>query len=90
MEPLDPGVAVEKHSQAQDMLMALSKDRTPETAAPDASTFVRASNSMAHRRSTADASPGSDNRGKHGRTRPDPFAAVLAGGCLDGWKKDLI
>jgi hypothetical protein len=42
--------------EAQDMPMALGKDRAPETAAPDAYIFVK---SMAQRRSKADTSPGS-------------------------------
>jgi hypothetical protein len=43
------------------------------------------SNSMAHRRSKADASPGSET-GKHGRTRPDLFAAVWP--VLLGWLEE--
>jgi hypothetical protein len=38
MGPLDPVLLLKSIREAQDMLMALSKDRTPETSAPDAST----------------------------------------------------
>ena len=41
MEPLDPVLLLKGIREAQDMLMVLSQDRTPETAVPDASTFVR-------------------------------------------------
>jgi hypothetical protein len=41
MEPLDPVLLLKSIREAQDILMALSKDRTPETAAPDASSFVK-------------------------------------------------
>ena len=72
--------------EAQDMLMALSKDRTPETAAPDASTFVK---SLATAWRTGEVRPTHRQEakpGKHGRTRPDPFAAVWP--VLLGWLEE--
>ena len=41
MEDLDPVLLLKNIREAQEMLIALSKDKTPETAAPDASTFVK-------------------------------------------------
>jgi hypothetical protein len=71
---------------AQDMLMALSKDRTPAMAAPDASTFVK---SLATAWRTGEVRPTHRQEaksGKHGRTRPDPFAAVWP--VLLGWLEE--
>src|ERR1039457_4605348 len=76
MEPLDPVLLLKSIREAQDMLMALSKDITPGTAAPDASTFVK---SLATAWRTGEVRPTHRQEakpGKHGRTRPDPFAAV--------------
>ena len=86
MEPLDPVLLLKSIREAQDMLMALSKDRTPETAAPDASTFVK---SLATAWRTGEVRPTHRQEakpGKHGRTRPDPFAAVWP--VLLGWLEE--
>jgi len=72
--------------EAQDMLMVLSKDRPPETAAPDASTFVKGLATAwrggevrpTHRQEPAP--------GRHWRTRSDPFAAVWP--VLLGWLEE--
>jgi len=86
MEPLDPVLLLKSIREAQDMLMALSKDKTPETAAPDASTFVK---SLATAWRTGEVRPTHRQEakpGKHGRTRPDPFAAVWP--VLLGWLEE--
>src|SRR5664280_1948686 len=86
MGPLDPVLLLKSIREAQDMLMALSKDRTPETSAPDASTFVK---SLATAWRTGEVRPTHRQEakpGKHGRTRPDPFAAVWP--VLLGWLEE--
>jgi hypothetical protein len=86
LESLDPVLLLKSIREAQDMLMALSKDRTPETAAPDASTFVK---SLATAWRTGEVRPTHRQEaklGKHGRTRPDPFAAVWP--VLLGWLEE--
>jgi hypothetical protein len=86
MEPLDPVLLLKSIRDAQDMLMALSKDRTPAMAAPDASTFVK---SLATAWRTGEVRPTHRQEaksGKHGRTRPDPFAAVWP--VLLGWLEE--
>ena len=86
MESLDPVLLLKSIREAQDMLMALSKDRTPETAAPDASTFMK---SLATAWRAGEVRPTHRQEakpGKHGRTRPDPFAAVWP--VLLGWLEE--
>jgi hypothetical protein len=86
MEPLDPVLLLKSIREAQEMLMALSKDRTPERAAPDASTFVK---SLATAWRTGEVRPTHRQEakpGKHGRTVPDPFAAVWP--VLLGWLEE--
>src|ERR1022692_4495043 len=86
MESLDPVLLLKSIREAQDMLMALSKDRTPETATPDASTFMK---SLATAWRAGEVRPTHRQEakpGKHGRTRPDPFAAVWP--VLLGWLEE--
>lgn len=86
MEPLDPVLLLKSIREAQDMLMALSKDRTPETAAHDASTFVK---SLATAWRSGEVRPTHRQETKPGqrwRTRPDPFAAVWP--VLLGWLEE--
>jgi predicted RNA binding protein YcfA (HicA-like mRNA interferase family) len=86
MEPLDPVLLLKSIREAQEMLMALSKDRTPETAAPDASTFVK---SLATAWRSGEVRPTHRQEAKPGqrwRTRPDPFAAVWP--VLLGWLEE--
>jgi hypothetical protein len=86
MQPLDPVLLLKSIREAQDMLMALSKDRTPETAAPDASTFVK---SLATAWRSGEVRPTHRQEAKPGqrwRTRPDPFAAVWP--VLLGWLEE--
>jgi hypothetical protein len=90
MEPLDPVVLLKSIREAQDMLMALSKDKSPETGVPDTSTFVR---SLAKAWRSGEVRPTHRQEpapGRHWRTRRDPFAAVWP--VLLGWldeKPDL-
>ncbi len=86
MQPLDPVALLKIIREAQDMLMASSKDRPPKTAAPDASTFVKG---------LAKAWRGGEVRpthrqepapGRHWRTWSDPFAAVWP--VLLGWLEE--
>jgi hypothetical protein len=86
MEPLDPVLLLKSIREAQEMLMALSKDRALEMAAPDASTFVK---SLATAWRSGEVRPTHRQEakpGKHGRTRPDPFAAVWP--VLLGWLEE--
>ena len=86
IEALDPVLLLKSIREAQDMLMALSKDRTPETAAPDASTFVK---SLATAWRTGEVRPTHRQEAKPGRrwrTRPDPFAAAWP--VLLGWLEE--
>jgi hypothetical protein len=86
MEQLDPVLLLKSIREVQDMLMALSKDGTPETAAPDASTFVK---SLATAWRTGEVRPTHRQEAKPGqrwRTRPDPFAAVWP--VLLGWLEE--
>ena len=86
METLDPVLLLKGIRDAQDMLMAVSKDRTPETAAPDASTFVK---SLATAWRSGEVRPTHRQEAKSGqrwRTRPDPFAAVWP--VLLGWLEE--
>ena len=86
MEPLDPVLLLKSIREAQDMLMALSSDRTPETAAPDASAFVK---SLATAWRSGEVRPTHRQETKPGqrwRTRPDPFAAVWP--VLLGWLEE--
>ena len=79
MESLDPVLLLKGIREAQDMLMALSKNRTPETSAPDASSFVK---SLATAWRTGEVRPTHRQKikpGRHWRTRPDPLPASLAG-----------
>jgi len=72
--------------EAQDMLMALSKDRPPETAAPDASTFVKGLATAWHEGEVRPTHRQEPARGRHWRTRSDPFAAVWP--VLLGWLEE--
>jgi hypothetical protein len=86
MEPLDPVLLLKSIREAQETLMALSQDRTPETAAPDASTFVR---SLTTAWRNGEVRPTHRQKAKPGhwwRSRPDPFAAVWP--VLLGWLED--
>jgi hypothetical protein len=87
MEPLDP--VLKSIREAQDMLMALSKDRTPETATPDASTFVKG---LATAWRTGEVRPTHRQEAKPGKHGERGLIPLPQSGrcCLDGWKKDLI
>jgi hypothetical protein len=86
MEPLDPVVLLKSIREAQDMLMALSKDRPPETAAPDASTFVKGLATAWREGEVRPTHRQEPARGRHWRTRSDPFAAVWP--VLLGWLEE--
>jgi hypothetical protein len=86
MEPLDPVSLLKNIREAQETLMALSQDRTPETIAPDVSTFVT---NLATAWRTGEVRPTHRQEAKPGhrwRTRPDPFAAVWP--VLLGWLEE--
>ena len=86
MELLDPVMLLKHIREAQDMLMALSENRTPETVAPDVSAFVK---SLATSWRTGEVRPTHRQEAKPGRwwrSRPDPFAAVWP--VLLGWLEE--
>jgi hypothetical protein len=86
MDLLDPVMLLKHIREAQGMLMALSENRSPETVAPDVSTFVR---SLARSWRTGEVRPTHRQEAKPGhwwRTRPDPFAAVWP--VLLGWLEE--
>jgi hypothetical protein len=86
MEQLDPVLLLKSIREAQETLMALSQDRTPETAAPDISTFVK---NLATTWRTGEVRPTHRQEEKPGhwwRSRADPFAAVWP--VLLGWLEE--
>lgn len=86
MEPLDPVLLLKHIREAQDMLMAISQDRPPETATPDISSFVK---SLAISWRTGEVRPTHRQEVKPGRwwrSRPDPFATVWP--VLLGWLEE--
>lgn len=86
MELLDPVLLLKRIREAQEMLMALSQDRTPAAVPPDVPAFVR---SLATSWRTGEVRPTHRQETKPGhwwRTRPDPFAAVWP--VLLGWLEE--
>jgi hypothetical protein len=86
MEQLDPVLLLKGIREAQETLMALSQDRTPETAVPDVSTFVK---NLATTWRNGEVRPTHRQEVKPGhwwRSRPDPFAAVWP--VLLGWLEE--
>ena len=86
MEPLDPVLLLKSIREGQDMLTALSKDRTPVTATSDTSSFVK---SLATAWRSGEVRPTHRQEakpGRRGRTRPDPSAAVWP--VLLGWLEE--
>ena len=86
MEQLDPVLLLKSIREAQETLMALSQDRTPETAAPDVPTFVK---NLATIWRNGEVRPTHRQEAKTGhwwRTRSDPFAAVWP--VLLGWLEE--
>ena len=76
MESLDPVLLLKHIRDAQDTVMALSQNRTPEIVAPDVARFV---SSLATAWRAGEVRPTHRQEPKPGhwwRTRPDPFAEV--------------
>jgi hypothetical protein len=76
MEALDPVLLLKHIRDAQDTVMALSQNRTPEIVAPDVARFVC---SLATAWRSGEVRPTHRQEPKPGhwwRTRPDPFAEV--------------
>jgi hypothetical protein len=76
MELLDPVLLLKHIRDAQDTVMALSQNRTPEIVAPDVARFV---SSLATAWRAGEVRPTHRQEPKPGhwwRTRPDPFAEV--------------
>jgi len=86
MELLDPVMLLKQIREAQDMLMAFSENRSPETVAPDVSAFVK---SLATAWRAGEVRPTHRQEAKPERwwrSRPDPFAAVWP--VLLGWLEE--
>lgn len=76
METLDPVMLLKHIRDAQDTVMALSQNRTPEVVAPDVAGFVK---SLATAWRAGEVRPTHQREPKPGRwwrSRPDPFAQV--------------
>jgi hypothetical protein len=86
MERLDPVLLLKNIREAQDTVMALVQNRTPEAVAPDLKAFVgslRTAWRVGEVRPTYRQEP----KRKHWwRTRPDPFAEVWP--VLLGWLEE--
>lgn len=86
MELLDPVLLLKHIRDAQDTVMALSQNRTPEVVAPDVARFV---NSLATAWRAGEVRPTHRQAPKPGRwwrSRPDPFAEVWP--VLLGWLEE--
>jgi hypothetical protein len=86
LESLDPVLLLKHIREAQDTVMALSQNKTPETAAPDVSAFV---SSLATAWKAGEVRPTHRQEPKPGhwwRSRPDPFAEVWP--VLLGWLEE--
>jgi hypothetical protein len=86
MEGLDPVLLLKQIRDAQDTVMALSQNRTPEPAAPDVAAFV---SSLATAWRAGEVRPTHRREPKPGhwwRTRKDPFAEVWP--VLLGWLEE--
>jgi hypothetical protein len=86
MESLDPVLLLKHIRDAQDTVMALSQNRTPEVVAPDVAGFV---NSLATAWRVGEVRPTHRQAPKPGRwwrSRPDPFAEVWP--VLLGWLEE--
>jgi hypothetical protein len=86
MESLDPVFLLKHIREAQEAVMALSQNRTPETAAPEVSAFV---SSLATAWKAGEVRPTHRQEPKPGRwwrSRPDPFAEVWP--VLLGWLEE--
>jgi|ERR1035437_4036309 len=83
MEGLDPLLLLKQIRDAQDTVMALMENRTPETVAPDVAAFV---SSLATAWKTGEVRPTHRREpkpGRYWRSRKDPFAEVWP--VLLGW-----
>jgi hypothetical protein len=83
MEELDPVLLLKQIREAEDTVMALGENRTPESVAPDITAFV---GSLATAWRAGEARPTHRREPKPGRswrTRKDPFAEVWP--ILMGW-----
>ena len=86
MESLDPVMLLKHIRDAQDSMMALSENRTPEVVAPDVASFV---SSLATAWRAGEVRPTHRQVPKPGRwwrSRPDPFAEVWP--VLLGWLEE--
>jgi hypothetical protein len=86
MEGLDPVLLLKQIREAQDTVMALMQNRTPETVAPDVAAFV---SSLATAWRAGEVRPTHRREPKPGRgwrTRKDPFAEVWP--VLIGWLEE--
>jgi hypothetical protein len=86
MEGLDPVLLLKQIRDAQDTVMALGQNRTPETVAPDVAAFV---SSLATAWRAGEVRPTHRHEPKPGRwwrTRKDPFAEVWP--VLLGWLEE--
>jgi hypothetical protein len=86
MKGLDPVLLLKQIREAQDTLMALSQNRTPESVAPDVAAFV---SSLATAWRAGEVRPThrcAPKPGRWWRTRKDPFAEVWP--VLLGWLEE--
>jgi hypothetical protein len=86
MDSLDPVLLLKHIREAQDTVMALSQNRTPETTTPEMSTFV---NSLSTAWKAGEVRPTHRQEPKPGRwwrARADPFAEVWP--VLLGWLEE--
>jgi hypothetical protein len=86
MESLDPVLLLKHIREAQDTVMALSQNRTPETVAPDLSAFVSSLRTAWQAGEVRPTHRQEPKPGRWWRTRRDPFAEVWP--VLLGWLEE--
>lgn len=86
MESLDPVLLLKHIREAQDTVMALSQNRTPETVVPDLSAFVSSLRTAWQAGEVRPTHRQEPKPGRWWRTRRDPFAEVWP--VLLGWLEE--